>query len=162
MLLGRWGQPARFSRAILLVTLAVVLSTVAAGCIGASVTSKQLYETNCAECHGEFGNRLPIARLDSKEFLASIGEAGLVAATRDGKGAMPAWGKAKGGPLDDRQIVAIVQYLETGRPQPEKVAQTNLEGDNLDQLIKNPAVLMMLFTVCVLGFLWTMNRVTSH
>src|SRR3989337_1522139 len=86
MLVGRWAQ-----RAILLVTLAVVVSLVAVGCTG-TITSKQLYEQNCAECHGEQGNRLPIAPLDSKDFLASVGEAGLVAATRDGKGAMPAWG----------------------------------------------------------------------
>ena len=168
MLLGRWDSLATLRRAVILAVLASLAVLLASGCFGATVSAKQLYETNCADCHGEKGNRLPIAPLDSKEYLTKVGDAGLFAATKDGKGAMPAWGKEKGGTLDDEQITAVLQYLKTGedkavKPAPVRPAASQANGSEaLDELLHNPAVLMVLFVVGLLGFLAAMNRLTSH
>jgi mono/diheme cytochrome c family protein len=71
----------------------------------------ELYERACAACHGADGGALPNADLGSKQYLQAQGARQLVEATRDGRGGMPAMGKAKGGQLADKEITAIVDYL---------------------------------------------------
>ncbi|TAK36640.1 MAG: c-type cytochrome [Chloroflexota bacterium] len=82
---------------------ASLLPTVSAG--------KQLYQQHCSTCHGAEGIRMPIAPLQSKEFLESRGDATLILVISEGKGAMPAWGKPRGGPLTDAQVQNVVAYL---------------------------------------------------
>lgn len=75
--------------------------------------SEALYAKYCAACHGQRGDRLPSANLASKEFQRQRGEAELRRGTAEGKGGMPAMSKAKGGPMTDAEIEAVLQYLKT-------------------------------------------------
>lgn len=72
---------------------------------------RRLYQANCAACHGEKGDRVPVAPIHSREFLDSRGDATLVSVIAEGKGVMPAWSKARGGPLTDDEIRAVVAFL---------------------------------------------------
>lgn len=72
---------------------------------------KTLFAQSCAGCHGAEGAGLPSANLKSKGYLEGYGAEALVRATADGKGAMPGFGVARGGPLTDDQVRAIVAYL---------------------------------------------------
>ncbi len=78
-----------------------------------SQEGKELYTKNCAGCHGDKGDRVPSANLGSKEYTSSRGETGLAKATAEGKGGMPGFGKAKGGPLTDEQVKQVVEYLQS-------------------------------------------------
>ncbi len=72
---------------------------------------KTLFAKTCSPCHGPGGDMIPVAKLNSKSFLQGYGAAALASTTAGGKGGMPAFGAAKGGPLSDQQIKAIVEYL---------------------------------------------------
>ncbi|MBI4319022.1 MAG: c-type cytochrome [Chloroflexi bacterium] len=80
---------------------------------GAGQEGKDLYAKNCAACHGDKGERVGTANLSSKDFIISRGDAGLATATAEGKGGMPGFGKAKGGPLTDEQIKQVVDYMKS-------------------------------------------------
>lgn len=89
-----------------------------------TIDGKQLFQSDCAVCHGEQGDRIPVAPLNSKEFLESRGDATLMTAVSEGKGVMPAWGRARGGPFTDDQVRAVIAYLSTatGRTSPSLLA----------------------------------------
>ncbi|HKZ51432.1 MAG TPA: c-type cytochrome [Dehalococcoidia bacterium] len=69
------------------------------------------YKAECANCHGTTGSRIPTAPLDSADFLATRGDATLIANVNEGKGTMPAFGKGRGGPLGDEQVRSVVAFL---------------------------------------------------
>ena len=77
-----------------------------------TATTRALYSQYCSACHGD-GNLIKIADLSSRDFLSQRGDANLVKSTSEGKGGMPAFGKAKGGQLSDDQIKSIVQSLKS-------------------------------------------------
>lgn len=87
---------------------------------------KRLFAVNCANCHGEKGDRLPVAPLASKEFLDSRGDATLLAMISEGKGTMPGFSKVRGGPLADTEINALVAYISTaaGRTSSSELAES--------------------------------------
>lgn len=66
-----------------------------------------LYAAKCAACHGPDGSALPSSNLGDTAALQARGADDLVAATRDGRGGMP----AMGGQLSDEEIASIVNYL---------------------------------------------------
>ncbi len=71
------------------------------------------YKQECLSCHGPTGERLPIAPLTSKQFLDTRGDATLLSVIAEGKGVMPAFGKARGGPFNDQEMRAVVAYLNS-------------------------------------------------
>lgn len=79
----------------------------------AEALGKRLYGQNCVSCHGEDGERLPVAPLSSKEFLDSRGDVNLLVVVREGRGTMPGWSQARGGPLDDDQVLAVLAYINS-------------------------------------------------
>jgi mono/diheme cytochrome c family protein/nitrate/TMAO reductase-like tetraheme cytochrome c subunit len=85
------------------------LSTLAGG-VGKDASA--LYAQNCAACHGESGSQIPTANLTSRDFLMSRGDATLLETSAQGKGGMPAFGKAAGGSLSEEEIKAIIEYLK--------------------------------------------------
>lgn len=95
----------------LLLLLATGCSVVSARSSSPVEDGKRLFKAECASCHGEKGERIPIAPLDSVEFLNSRGDATLLAVIADGKGVMPAFGKERGGPFDETQVRAVLAYL---------------------------------------------------
>ena len=72
---------------------------------------KELFARQCASCHGPDGTALPTANLKSGSFLRERGAQELALATAQGKGGMPPFGTAKGGPLSEQQVKSIVDYL---------------------------------------------------
>jgi len=83
----------------------------AASAEGSIEQGKAIFTKQCATCHGADGGAIPSADLRSKDFLEERGAAGLAKSTAEGKGGMPAFGAAKGGPLQDDQVRAVVQFL---------------------------------------------------
>ncbi|MBI4498036.1 MAG: c-type cytochrome [Chloroflexi bacterium] len=85
---------------------------------------RALYAQYCSACHGEGGDRLPLAPLNSQDFLDGRGDIGLLLAVREGKGTMPAWSRERGGPLDDDQIGEVLAHMNSlaGRRSPLSVA----------------------------------------
>jgi mono/diheme cytochrome c family protein len=67
----------------------------------------EIYETNCATCHGErmvsMGSAFDLRKLGADE------RARFDASVTDGKGQMPAWG----GILDDQQFDQLWAYLRS-------------------------------------------------
>jgi len=86
---------------------------------------ESLYRKECASCHGPTGERLPLAPLSSSAFLASRGDATLMAIVTEGKGTMPAFGTARGGPFTGRDVQAVVAFLnnQAGRESASILAQ---------------------------------------
>ena len=79
----------------------------------AKLDGKSAYGQYCQSCHGEKGDALPTANLGLATFLAGRGDGALVKAIAEGRGGMPAFGKAKGGQLGDEQVLALVEYLKS-------------------------------------------------
>jgi len=73
----------------------------------------KLYADNCAVCHGEKGEGRVGARL--KDFPSISPQAFVKATVANGVpgSKMPAWSKAKGGPLSDVEIDAIAAFVAT-------------------------------------------------
>ncbi|MBI4201287.1 MAG: c-type cytochrome, partial [Chloroflexi bacterium] len=86
---------------------------------------ENLYRKECASCHGPTGERLPLAPLSSKDFLASRGDATLMAVITGGKGIMPAFGSTRDGPFSDKEVQAVVAFLnhKAGRESASILAQ---------------------------------------
>lgn len=81
---------------------------------------EQLYVENCAVCHGLDGKGRVGATL-AKNWPSIQPDLTIQTIISNGipGSAMPAWSKAKGGPLDEEQIQAIVAYIltwESGGP----------------------------------------------
>ena len=111
---------ARIPMAVLLTGLLLVLFTAAAAAQGGDITrGSQIYDANCAVCHGPEGQgrvglnlSQDFPALDPNAFVQSVVEQG-VAGT-----AMPPWSQAHGGPLTDQEIAdvsAFVVSLSGGR-----------------------------------------------
>src|SRR3990172_688803 len=101
----------------LFLALALVMVAVT-GCAKSSTSAGSVmrqgartYKAECANCHGTTGSRIPTAPLDSADFLATRGDATLIANVNEGKGTMPAFGKGRGGPLGDEQVRSVVAFL---------------------------------------------------
>src|SRR5919197_224448 len=81
---------------ILLATLGVVVGCFAQSAIKSTTAAKNpveeghgLFQSECVTCHGDKGDRIPVAPLNSPEFLDSRGDATLAAVVSEGKGVMP-------------------------------------------------------------------------
>jgi mono/diheme cytochrome c family protein len=85
--------------------VAFLLSTERAG------PGRTIFQTQCASCHGEQGSRIPAALLNSRQVLDRKSDEELAQAIALGKGAMPAFGAARGGPLREEEVAAVVDYV---------------------------------------------------
>jgi len=98
-----------------------ILAIVVTGCsvvgnaqtLPAVAEGKKLYSAECSSCHGEKGDRLPIAPLNSKEFLNSRGDATLMTVVSEGKGTMQAFSKERGGPWNADAIRSVLAYISS-------------------------------------------------
>ncbi|MBI4498671.1 MAG: c-type cytochrome [Chloroflexi bacterium] len=73
---------------------------------------KDLFAQSCSACHGQTRDKLPTAKLGDGAWLQQRGDETLINSITNGKGGMPAWGKAKGGALSEDDVKAIVAYLK--------------------------------------------------
>jgi mono/diheme cytochrome c family protein len=80
------------------------------------------YARNCAGCHGAEGRLGPARPLDDPLYLALVDDASLARVIADGvPGSLhPAFARGAGGPLDERQIQALVGGMRAwwGSPEP--------------------------------------------
>jgi mono/diheme cytochrome c family protein len=104
---------------ILALVLLLILSAAAAAQEGDVTRGSQIYDANCAVCHGSEGQgRVGVnlsqdfPAIDPNAFLRSVIADGVSGTT------MPPWSQEKGGPLTEQEIddvVAFVDSLSGGR-----------------------------------------------
>ncbi len=113
-------QIARIPVVILLTALLLIVLTAAAAAQEGDITrGSQIYDANCAVCHGAEGQgrvglnlSQDFPALDPNAFVQSVVEQGIAGT------AMPPWSQAHGGPLTDQEIAdvsAFVVSLSGGR-----------------------------------------------
>ncbi|MEY4544533.1 MAG: hypothetical protein RL685_728 [Pseudomonadota bacterium] len=97
-------------------------------------SGKQLYARYCQLCHaadatGYAADNAP--SLVSREFLSSADDAFLARGIRLGRPntAMAAYGKERGGPLDEQQIAELVRFLRKQGPPAKKLPALKVTGD---------------------------------
>jgi mono/diheme cytochrome c family protein len=78
-------------------------------------TGQSIYQAECATCHGDKGDRVPVAPLNVKAFLDSRSDTQLIDVVAHGTGVMPPFGKRPGvaAGLSDDQVKAVVAYLRS-------------------------------------------------
>jgi mono/diheme cytochrome c family protein len=114
----------------------LALALAATGCTvtqAAPETGETVFRAACARCHGASGRGGPPARLGEAaprnltdgDWQDSVTDEVLHAVVREGKGPMPAFGKA----LDDHQIDLVVGHVRALR-EGASVATPNSEGQN--------------------------------
>lgn len=104
---------ARIPIALLLTALLLILFTAAVAAQEGDITrGSQIFDANCAVCHGPEGQgrvgmnlSQDFPALDPNAFVKSVVEQGI-----DGT-AMPAWSQAHGGPLTDQEIADVAAFV---------------------------------------------------
>ena len=89
---------------------------------------QELFERNCAACHGQFGEGGPnparprdiIAPISTSEYLKTRDDFTLQAIISQGQPnlGMSPFGSANGGPLEDDEIMAILAYMRSWEANP--------------------------------------------
>ncbi len=79
---------------------------------GIAVGGKEIFEGYCAVCHGPQGDKISNVRLGDPRFLEALGQEKLLRTIAEGVGGMPAFGRARGGPLAFEEILAVARYLD--------------------------------------------------
>jgi cytochrome c oxidase cbb3-type subunit 3/ubiquinol-cytochrome c reductase cytochrome c subunit len=97
-------------------------------------TGQALYDKYCKLCHAADGSGYAADNapsLVSHHFLRSATDDFIAQGIRMGRPrtAMAAYGKERGGPLDDGEIAAIVAFLRSKGPSPVPLPETPLTGD---------------------------------
>ena len=93
----------------ILLSIVVFSSTALAG---NSVKGKQLYQRNCAQCHGINGKpTMPRAADFSKKEGLRVSDKSLMARIKRGSRSCP----AVGGMLKDQEIIDLISHLRTFR-----------------------------------------------
>ena len=95
---------------------------------------KELYDRYCKLCHGAEGKGYAADNapsLVSKTFLESASDSFIARGIRLGRSntAMAAYGKTRGGPLDEKQIRSIVVFLRSKGPSPKALPHLAVTGD---------------------------------
>ena len=95
---------------------------------------RALYTRYCKLCHGPEAEGYAADNapsLVSESFLSSASDEFIASGIRLGRSntAMAAYGKARGGPLDEQQIAAIVAFLRAKGPARKVIPEEPLSGD---------------------------------
>ena len=103
----------RWWAGIITILMALVVAAAASAQGNPADQGARLYADNCAVCHGPQGEGRVGARL--KDFPTINPQAFVKATVASGVpgSKMPAWSKAKGGPLTDAEIDAIAAFVAT-------------------------------------------------
>lgn len=91
---------------------------------------KELYLADCAFCHGESGEGKSASALNNQEYLTKH-DAGYIkdwiANGKEGSG-MLGFSKAKGGPLDDKQVESLVNYIAKWKKKEKAIDTSKIAG----------------------------------
>ncbi len=89
---------------------------------------KTLFHDNCSGCHGPEGQNGPARPLNNALYLAVIPRHVLQKTIENGRPgtAMPPWLRSQGGPLTEKQIIALVNGIEQNWARPAGFRKTHL------------------------------------
>jgi len=78
-------------------------------------TGSQLFDQNCASCHGAAGEGGDSPALDATQFLQTVSDEQIssIIATGVPGTEMPAWAQDFGGPLTSEQVKSAVTYIRS-------------------------------------------------
>ena len=129
---GRWLAALGVAGLCAGLTLSAQGSAAAAPAPGA--TGAELYARYCKLCHGPSGKGYAADNapsLVSPKFLGSASDDYIARGIRFGRPetSMAAYGKERGGPLDDAQIAAIVAFLRAKGPAAAALPEQPVSGD---------------------------------
>lgn len=82
-----------------------------------------MYASHCAQCHGAEGEGRRTGNataLNNQDFLATASDAFIRTAIAEGRVGMPAFGRAAGGGLSDRDVADLVAFLRTWQQVPPR------------------------------------------
>lgn len=79
---------------------------------GVAANGEALFENYCVTCHGPGGKKVARVDLGDPAFLEELGREKVLQVIRMGKGGMPAFSKARGGPLAYEELLAVARYLD--------------------------------------------------
>ncbi|MBI5043829.1 MAG: DUF1573 domain-containing protein [Nitrospirae bacterium] len=97
---------------------------------GEGKSGKELYLADCAFCHGDNGEGKSASALNSQEYLTKHDANYIkdwIANGKDGSG-MPGFSKAKGGPLDDKQVESLVAYITKWKKREKALDTSKIAG----------------------------------
>ena len=119
---------------------------------------QNLYVSNCATCHGDFGEGGPnpsrsddiIAPISTAEYLATRDDFSLRAIISQGQPnfGMSPFGSSFGGPLDDDQIDAIVAYIRSWQAKPPVELPPEVSVPPSESLIRSEDLFASLCAQC--------------
>ncbi len=96
----------------------------------------EVYEHDCATCHGEHGEgvRNSGPALKTKEFLSEATDAVIFNTINDGRPgtSMPAWGQARGGPYNPQVVEDLVTFIRAWEPGAPSVEEIPYIGDPVE------------------------------
>ena len=107
---------------------------------------RDLYEENCDDCHGGFGEGGLAPPLNSRQLLEIASDAALFNLTANGipGTSMPAWGQEFGGPFTDEEISQLVAFIRSW----QSTAPVIEEVVNLPDPIRGATIFATICFVC--------------
>ena len=102
------------------------------------VDFQTLYGENCAGCHGENGRNAPGRILNDPLYLTVIPRDTLLQIVSNGRPgtAMPAWSRAQGGPLTNKQVAALVDGIESNWAKPAQFLVVKVGSRMIDSSLR--------------------------
>ena len=97
----------------------------------AIAAGQELFEANCASCHGEQGEGVDAPALNNLALLRDTPDETLFDLTVNGVPGteMPAWGQARGGPFTDEEIFEIVAFIRSWEATAPDLGQQRMRVD---------------------------------
>ena len=97
----------------------------------ARTSGADLYQEDCAACHGEQGQGQVGPALNSKDLLSTAPDELLFGLIRTGVPGtvMPAWGQTFGGPLTDEAVSQVVAFIRAWEPTAPEIVPVAVEPD---------------------------------
>lgn len=92
---------------------------------------EELYQKNCASCHGDQGEGVDAPALNNLAVLRDTPDETLFDLTVNGVPGteMPAWGQARGGPFTDEEIKQMVAYIRSWEPTAPDLGEQRMRVD---------------------------------
>lgn len=97
----------------------------------AIAAGEELYQANCASCHGDQGEGVDAPALNNLAVLRDTPDETLFDLTVNGVPGteMPAWGQARGGPFTDEEIKQMVAFIRSWEATAPDLGQQRMRVD---------------------------------